>query len=101
MLYSYNSRGLTQAQSTVAPENHSRFTAEYIYDGFGQEIIRRYQANGRHLLQIDQSWSDSGLLVGSRLLRDGEVVRSEAFAHDSCDRLASYRCEAQTEKDYP
>lgn len=101
MLYSYNSRGLTQAQSTVAPENHSRFTAEYIYDGFGQEIIRRYQANGRHLLQIDQSWSDSGLLVGSRLSRDGEVVRSEAFAHDSCDRLASYRCEAQTEKDYP
>ncbi|WP_205991479.1 hypothetical protein, partial [Pseudomonas viridiflava] len=64
MLYSYNSRGLTQAQSTVAPENHSRFTAEYFYDGFGQEIIRRYQANGRHLLQIDQSWSDSGLLVG-------------------------------------
>ncbi|WP_205855579.1 hypothetical protein, partial [Pseudomonas viridiflava] len=50
---------------------------------------------------IDQSWSDSGLLAGSRLSRDGEVVRSEAFAHDSCDRLASYRCEAQTEKDYP
>lgn len=100
-LYHYGADGSMCRQETVAAQTGNRMSTEYRHDDFGQETFREYELNGARALSIEQRWSDYGLLIGSTLSRDGKVLRSETFSHDSCDRLSTYRCTATEAADYP
>jgi RHS repeat-associated protein len=100
-LYHYGADGSMCRQETVAAQTGNRMSTEYRHDDFGQETFRGYELNGARALSIEQRWSDYGLLIGSTLSRDGKVLRSETFSHDSCDRLSTYRCTATEAADYP
>ncbi|MFW3165411.1 RHS repeat-associated core domain-containing protein [Pseudomonas syringae pv. syringae] len=94
--YRYSPYGECEQETVRDLKTGHTLAVKHEFDGFGQEVCRRYLLNGKEVEVYEQAWSGSGQLSGKKLTRDGKLCRSELFRYDSRGRLKNWTVDKAT-----
>ncbi|AVB20980.1 MULTISPECIES: RHS repeat-associated core domain-containing protein [Pseudomonas syringae group] len=94
--YRYSPYGECEQETVRDLQTGHTLAVKHEFDGFGQEVCRRYLLNGKEVEVYEQVWSGSGQLSGKKLTRDGTLCRSELFSYDSRGRLKNWTVDKAT-----
>ena len=94
--YRYNAYGECEGETVRDLQTGHTLAVGHEFDGFGQEVCRRYLLNGKEVEVYEQTWSSSGQLLGKSLKRDGKLCRGERFSYDMRGRVKNWTVEEAT-----
>lgn len=101
VIHRYDSQGRLQSRSALALKAGGRWQVLSEYDGFGQEMTRRFLRNGSECFKQCLTWRGDGRLASKTSFEQGKQLRAEHFEYDALDRLQKYECKTSAAKHCP
>lgn len=101
VLHRYDAQGRLQSRQAQALKAGSRWQVLSEYDGFGQEVTRRFLSNGNECFKQCLTWRGDGRLASKTSYEKGTQLRAEHFTYDALDRLQKYECKTSAAKHCP
>jgi RHS repeat-associated protein len=92
--YRYDSLGRLQSRHVQALKAGEQWQVDSEYNGFDQEVGRRFLHNGVLRFEQRMSWQADGRLASKASYEGGVLTTTERFSYDELDRLQRYTCEA-------
>lgn len=101
VIHRYDPQGRLQSRSALALKAGGRWQVLSEYDGFGQEMTRRFLRNGSECFKQCLTWRGDGRLASKTSFEQGKQLRAEHFEYDALDRLQKYECKTSAAKHCP
>ncbi|PYC28621.1 RHS repeat-associated core domain-containing protein [Pseudomonas mosselii] len=101
VVHRYDAQGRLQSRQAQALKAGGRWQVLSEYDGFGQEVTRRFLRNGSECFKQCLTWRGDGRLASKTSYEKGKQLRAEHFTYDALDRLQKYECKASAAEHCP
>lgn len=101
VLHRYDALGRLQSRQAQALKAGGRWQVFSEYDGFGQEVTRRFLSNGIECFKQCLTWRGDGRLASKTSYEKGTQLRAEHFTYDALDRLQKYECKTSAAEHCP